>query len=99
MRRLLLLTLLLAAAISAQDKTPYKFMFGGNSYYGSRNATVQWLAERYDVPAAKIGTVTPAEEGFNISARDGSVGAGVAEMADAYFGALSKIMDSTSQGS
>ncbi len=55
MRRLLLALLLVSTAVSAQDKTPYKFMFGGNSYYGSRNATVQWLAERYDAGVAGVG--------------------------------------------
>jgi len=55
MRRLLLALLLVSAAVSAQDKTPYKFMFGGNSYYGSRNATVQWLAARYDAGVAGVG--------------------------------------------
>jgi len=47
-RLLLLLTLLFATAIGAQDKTPYKFMFAGNSYAGPRNASVTWLAERFD---------------------------------------------------
>ncbi len=55
MRRLLLFMIFLSAAVSAQDKTPYKFMFGGNSYYGSRNATAQWLAERYDAGVAGLG--------------------------------------------
>jgi len=38
----------LASASVAQDKTPYKFVFAGNGYYGARNAAVTWLAERYD---------------------------------------------------
>lgn len=54
MRRVLLSMLLLSAAVFAQDKTPYKFVFGGNSYYGSRNASVQWLAERYDAGIAGL---------------------------------------------
>ncbi len=54
MRRLLLLILLTFSVLSAQDKTPYKFVFGGNSYYGPRNASVTWLAERYDVGIAGL---------------------------------------------
>ena len=49
MSRLLVLLLLIPSALPALDRTPYKFIFGGNSYYGPRNATVTWLAERYDV--------------------------------------------------
>jgi hypothetical protein len=54
MKRLLVLMLLLAAAITAGDKTPYKFVFGGNSYYGARNVSVTWLAERYDCAIAGL---------------------------------------------
>jgi len=52
MKRLTVFVILLAAAVSAADKTPYKFIFGGNSYYGPRNASVTWLAERYDCAMA-----------------------------------------------
>jgi hypothetical protein len=54
MRRLLLLLLLIPSILSAGDKTPYKFIFGGNSYSGPRNASVTWLAERYDVGIAGL---------------------------------------------
>jgi hypothetical protein len=54
MKRLLILLLFLSAMISAGDKTPYKFIFGGNSYYGGRNASVTWLAERYDCAIAGL---------------------------------------------
>jgi hypothetical protein len=45
------------------------------------------------VPARRIGKVTPAEEGFSISVRDGSVRATTEAMADAYFGSLTRVMD------
>jgi len=51
------------------------------------------LAERYDVPAAKVGTVTRAEDGFSIVVRDGAVKTSLATMSDAFFGALPRIMD------
>lgn len=54
MKRLLVLTLLLATAIGAGDKTPYKFVFGGNSYTGPENASITWLAERYDCAIAGL---------------------------------------------
>jgi hypothetical protein len=54
MKRLSLLLLLSFTALSAGDKTPYKFVFGGNSYYGARNASVTWLAERYDAAIAGL---------------------------------------------
>lgn len=52
MKRLFIVCLLLAGVLSAQDKTPYKFSFAGNSYYGSRNASASWLAERFDAGIA-----------------------------------------------
>ncbi len=55
MKRLIIVCLLLAGVLSAQDKTPYKFLFAGNSYYGPRNASAQWLAERYDAGIAGTG--------------------------------------------
>ena len=54
---------------------------------------VQRLAARYEVPAKRIGSVTPAAAGFRVSVRDASLVADVASMADAYFGALPRIMD------
>ncbi len=50
-----LLLVILVSLAGAQDKTPYKFMFGGNSYYGSRNSTVPWLAARFDGAIAGVG--------------------------------------------
>jgi hypothetical protein len=55
MKRLLVLLLLLAAGLGAKDLTPYKFVFAGNGYYGPRNASVTWLAERYDCAIAGVG--------------------------------------------
>ncbi len=59
MKRLFIVCLLLAGVLSAQDKTPYKFIFAGNSYYGPRNASAAWLAERFDAGIA--GTADWAE--------------------------------------
>jgi phosphoribosylformylglycinamidine synthase len=50
-------------------------------------------AERYGVPARKIGVVTAHEDGFSISVRDGSVTCSLDDMRDTYFGALPAIMD------
>jgi len=52
MKRLIIVCLLLAGVLSAQDRTPYKFIFAGNSYYGPRNASAEWMAERYDAGIA-----------------------------------------------
>lgn len=46
---ILIFVLLLAGTVGAQDATPYKFAFGGNNYFGPRNATVSWCAEHYDM--------------------------------------------------
>lgn len=51
------------------------------------------LARRYQVPAQKIGTVTAADSGFSMKVRDASLSASMAELADAYFGAIPGIMD------
>ncbi len=51
------------------------------------------LAERYGVPARRIGAVTPADDGFSVRVRDGALSASLDELADAYFGALPRIMD------
>lgn len=45
---IIILILLLAAPVVSQDATPYKFIFGGNNYYGARNASVTWMANHYD---------------------------------------------------
>lgn len=52
---LLLLFLILFSLSGAEDKTPYKFIFGGNSYTGPKNATITWLAEHYDCAIAGTG--------------------------------------------
>ncbi len=54
------------------------------------------IAEEHGVPAAKIGSVTAAGSPFRIVMREGRVDADLAEMADAYFGALPNIMDAPS---
>lgn len=56
------------------------------------------LARRYEVPAQKIGTVTAADGGFSMKVRDASLSASMAELAEAYFGAIPSIMDAP-QGS
>jgi phosphoribosylformylglycinamidine synthase len=53
------------------------------------------LAERHDVPARRIGRVAGEGEGFVLKVRDGVIKAPIAELADAYFGAIPKIMDAT----
>jgi phosphoribosylformylglycinamidine synthase II len=63
----------------------------------TRTQEVMRLAEKYEVPAAKIGNVTRAADGFSIEVRDASVKAGIAAMNDAYFGALPRIMDAPSR--
>jgi phosphoribosylformylglycinamidine synthase subunit PurL len=59
----------------------------------SRTGEVLALAERYDVPARRVGTVTEPEEGFRVTVRDGSVSAAPSDLARAYFGAIPGIMD------
>ena len=54
------------------------------------------IAEEHGVRAAKIGTVTAAVSPFRIVMCEGRVDADLAEMADAYFGALPSIMDAPS---
>ncbi|MDE3001670.1 MAG: phosphoribosylformylglycinamidine synthase subunit PurL [Gemmatimonadota bacterium] len=51
------------------------------------------LAARYEVPAMKIGTVTDADAGFSVKVRGGSVAASTADISEAYFTAIPKIMD------
>ena len=53
------------------------------------------IAERHDVPAAKIGRVTKASTGFSVKVRDGAVSAPMDEVARVYFGAIPGIMDAT----
>ena len=61
-----------------------------------QTARVLAIAEEHGVPAAKIGSVTSAGSPFRIVMREGKVDADLAEMADAYFGALPRIMDAPS---
>lgn len=51
------------------------------------------MAERHDVPAQRIGSVTSADEGVRLQVRGGSVEASISELAGAYFGAIPGIMD------
>jgi phosphoribosylformylglycinamidine synthase len=64
----------------------------------SRTSEVLEVAERHGVPARRIGTVTPPEDGFQLVVRGGRVAAGLAEMADTYFGALPRAMDRPAGG-
>ena len=57
------------------------------------------IATRYDVPARRIGTVTPAADGFSITVRDGSVSASVADLGEAYFQAIPQRMDTPTRES
>ena len=59
----------------------------------AKTAEVLRIAARYEVPARRIGKVTPAAEGFRVSVHDGSVLTTTEAMADAYFGSLSRVMD------
>ncbi|HUF77051.1 MAG TPA: phosphoribosylformylglycinamidine synthase subunit PurL [Longimicrobiales bacterium] len=52
------------------------------------------IADRYDVPARRIGAVREAGDGFAIELPGASVSASLADMAAAYFGAIPAIMDS-----
>jgi phosphoribosylformylglycinamidine synthase len=59
----------------------------------SHAAEVLRIAALHEVPAARIGTVTHADDGFRVALRDGSVEATISAMSDAYFGALPRIMN------
>ncbi len=50
-------------------------------------------AQRYGVPARRIGTVGEPEGTFRVTMRDGSVSCPVAQIAEVFFGALPRIMD------
>lgn len=58
-------------------------------------AGVLRLAEKFGVPARRIGTVTDAETGFSLSVRGGSVNVDLDQIADAYFGAIPTIMNAS----
>jgi phosphoribosylformylglycinamidine synthase subunit PurL len=51
------------------------------------------IARRHDVAARKIGTVRPAEDGFEIELPAARVSASLADLASAYFDAIPAIMD------
>ncbi|MHB1194505.1 MAG: phosphoribosylformylglycinamidine synthase subunit PurL [Longimicrobiales bacterium] len=51
------------------------------------------LAEDHGVPARRIGSVTAAGSGFRIRLAEASVDADIGEMRQAFFGAISGIMD------
>jgi phosphoribosylformylglycinamidine synthase len=59
----------------------------------ARTTDVLRLAARYEVPARRIGTVTPADAGFTIALEDASVVTTDTAMADAFFGGLPRLMD------
>jgi phosphoribosylformylglycinamidine synthase len=54
---------------------------------------VMRLAERHDVPCARIGTVTERAQRFRIRTRDAGVDVDLESLADAWFGALERIME------
>jgi phosphoribosylformylglycinamidine synthase len=54
------------------------------------------IAEEHGIRARRIGQVKPAEEGFNVTARDASIVADPNAMAAAYFGAIPGIMNAPS---
>jgi phosphoribosylformylglycinamidine synthase II len=54
---------------------------------------VMRLAERHDVPCAQIGTVTERAQRFRIRTRDAGVDVDLEPLADAWFGALERIME------
>ncbi|MEX2048189.1 MAG: AIR synthase-related protein, partial [Gemmatimonadota bacterium] len=64
----------------------------------SKTAELLRVAERYDVPARRIGSVMSADQGLSISVRGASVRADLGEAADAYFGALPRAMGAVAPG-
>jgi phosphoribosylformylglycinamidine synthase len=58
-----------------------------------RSAEVLRVAARFEVPARRIGTVTPATAGFSVTTPHGSIVAPIEAVLDAYFGALPRVMD------
>jgi phosphoribosylformylglycinamidine synthase len=56
-------------------------------------AQVMRIADRFEVPAREIGVVTSAAQRFRIRTRDGGVDVDLDTLADAFFGALPKIME------
>jgi phosphoribosylformylglycinamidine synthase len=64
-----------------------------------KTAEVLRVAEFFEVPARRIGSVRGPEDEFRIAVRGGSVSASVDELATAYFDSLAKRMDTTPAGS
>ena len=64
----------------------------------STTAEVLRVAERYAVPARRLGSVTAAEQGISITVPGANVVATLAEAADAYFGALPRAMGAVAPG-
>jgi phosphoribosylformylglycinamidine synthase len=64
----------------------------------SKTAELLRVAERYDVPARRIGSVMAADQGISIAVRGASVRADLGEAADAYFGALPRAMGAVAPG-
>jgi phosphoribosylformylglycinamidine synthase subunit PurL len=65
----------------------------------ARTEEVLGVAARHHVPARRIGAVGGIGDEFRITAKGASITASLTDMAQAYFGALPKIMDTTSEGS
>ena len=59
----------------------------------ARTDEVIRMADRHGVPARRIGSVTGAGEGIVVRVRDGSIEASLDAAAEAYFGAIPRIMD------
>jgi len=55
------------------------------------------LAEHYGVPCTEIGRVVAAAEGFRIRTPQGGVDTDLATLADAYFGALPRLMEGSTE--
>lgn len=59
----------------------------------SQTAEVLSVAERYGVPARRVGSVTDGTSGFSVKVRGGSISTPLDAAAEAYFGAIPRIMD------
>ena len=93
----------LGAEVELQDELrPVQALFAESqgrivvSCRPDRTSEVLEIAERYEVPALRIGSVREADHGFRVATRDGSIHATLSHMADAYFGAIPGIMDAPS---
>ena len=59
----------------------------------SHTSEVLAVAERYGVPARRVGSVTDGDSGFSVKVRGGSISTPLDDAAEAYFGAIPRIMD------